>query len=55
MVERLIAHLAHAEVITPKPQQSAAFFRRFGLKNRDAAVDQSFFAVGANFFITRCN
>ena len=27
MVERLIAQLAHAEVTTPKPEQSAAFFK----------------------------
>ena len=27
MVERLISQLAHVEVVTPKPEQSAAFFK----------------------------
>jgi len=27
MVDRLIAQLAHVEIITPRPEQSVAFFK----------------------------
>ena len=39
MVERLIAQLAHVEVVTPKPEQSAPFFKNvLGLEESGRAA-----------------
>jgi catechol 2,3-dioxygenase len=51
MVERLIAHLAHAEVITPKPEKSAAFFKDvLGLEESGRAENSVYFRGWGEFF-----
>ena len=51
MVERLIAHLAHAEVITPKPQQSAAFYKNIlGLEESGRSGRSVYFRGWGEFF-----
>src|ERR1700741_5569482 len=51
MVERLIAHLAHVEVITPKPEQSAAFFKNvLGLEESGRAGQSVYFRGWGEFF-----
>jgi catechol 2,3-dioxygenase len=51
MVERLIAHLAHAEVITPKPQQSAAFYKNvLGLEESGRSGQSVYFRGWGEFF-----
>ena len=56
MVERLIAHLGHVEVITPKPEQSAAFFKNvLGLEDLVAPVNRFISAAGVSSFTTRCS
>jgi catechol 2,3-dioxygenase-like lactoylglutathione lyase family enzyme len=51
MVERLIAQLAHAEVITPKPEKSAAFFKNvLGLEESGRAGQSIYFRGWGEFF-----
>ena len=51
MVERLIAHLAHVEVITPKPEQSAAFFKNvLGLEESGRTGQSVYFRGWGEFF-----
>ena len=51
MVERLIAQLAHAEVTTPKPEQSAAFFKNvLGLEESGRAGQSVYFRGWGEFF-----
>jgi len=51
MVERLIAQLAHVEVITPKPEQSAAFFKNImGLEESGRAGQSVYFRGWGEFF-----
>ena len=51
MVERLIAQLAHVEVMTPKPEQSAAFFKNeLGLEESGRAGDSVYFRGWGEFF-----
>jgi catechol 2,3-dioxygenase len=51
MVERLIAQLAHVEVITPKPEQSASFFKDIlGLEESGRAGRSVYFGGWGEFF-----
>jgi catechol 2,3-dioxygenase len=51
MVERLIAHLAHVEVISPKPESSAAFFKNVvGLEESGRAGQSVYFRGWGEFF-----
>jgi catechol 2,3-dioxygenase len=51
MVERLIAHLAHVEVITPKPEKSVGFFRDvLGLEESGRAGKSVYFRGWGEFF-----
>ena len=56
-VERLIAQLAHVEVITPKPEQSAAFFKNvLGLEESGPRRSiRVFQAAWKSSFIIRCS
>ena len=51
MVERLISQLAHVEVVTPKPEQSAAFFKNvLGLEESGRAGQSVYFRGWGEFF-----
>ena len=51
MVERLIAQLAHVEVVTPKPEQSAAFFKNvLGLEKSGRAGQSVYFRGWGELF-----
>jgi len=51
MVERLIAQLAHVEIITPTPERSAAFFRNIlGLEESGRAGQSVYFRGWGEFF-----
>jgi catechol 2,3-dioxygenase len=51
MVERLISQLAHVEVVTPKLEQSAAFFKNvLGLEESGRAGQSVYFRGWGEFF-----
>jgi catechol 2,3-dioxygenase len=51
MVERLIAQLAHVQVVTPKPDQSAVFFRDvLGLEESGRSGKSIYFRGWGEFF-----
>ena len=51
MVERLIAQLGHVEVVTPKLEQSAAFFKNvLGLEESGRAGQSIYFRGWGEFF-----
>ncbi len=56
MSNRLIAHLAHVELLTPKPEESLAFFKDvIGLEESGAEGIPSTCAAGGSGTTTRCS